>query len=224
MADGATQPEVKVGQPHEQAAPRWMLTAMLLLLIAVVGLGWIVGTRVVSRRTQAALAEDPRLRILKKAVRDNPDDLGARRQLAQVYLQGGREKDALREYAGVLSRNPDDVAALHGAGVLYLADGQNEAGEEALLRVLELDPTHTYAALALAEHYTSTKRVDGVVRVLKPAADSHPEIADLQYLLGFGYEETGDSAAAVKYYRRALRFVPDMKEAQEALDRLGAGL
>jgi len=220
--DGATQSEASIVRPRDDAAPVWLLILVLVLLVTVVGVSWLVGRRIVDRRAEAALSADPRVEVLENAVSERPEDLGSRRQLAQVYLQLGRDKDALREYKRVLSESPDDAAALYSAGVLYLSSGENKAGEESLLRVIELDPTHSYAALALAEHYSATQRVEKVVAVVKPAADAHPEIADLQYLAGLGYEETGAKESAVKYYRRALRFVPDMKEALEALDRLGA--
>ena len=58
---------------------------------------------------------------------------------------------------------------------------------------------------------------------MKPAAEAHPELADLQYLLGLANEKLGDKAAAARYYQLAVRYAPDMVEAQEGLKRVGAG-
>jgi len=220
--EGVTQPETIGRHPHREAAPSWLLPALILMLVAVIGLGWLVATRLSARRAEAARVEDPRVAILKHLVDENPDDMRARGQLAQVYLQMGRERDALRQYKAILGKNPDDISALYGAGVLHLQDGKGREGEKKLRRVLELDPANPYAAISLAQRYSVTERVESVVGVAKFAADAHPEVADLQYLVGLGYEETGKKQNAIRYYGRALKFVPEMKEAQQAMERLDA--
>ena len=45
-------------------------------------------------------------------------------------------------------------------------------------------------------------------------------MADLQYLMGLAYENTGHPDWAAARYRMALETLPDMAEAREGLERL----
>lgn len=223
MVDGETQTRMRRGGVRRDRAPRWLTVSVLTLLALVIVLGVVVRTQLSARRAGEARLADPRVVVLDGLLREDSEDIDTRRQLAQVYVQQNRTGEALKQYKQILSREPDDIASLYNSGLIYLSSGKAKSGETALRRVLELEPTHVHASIALAEHFAVAGRVDEVVGVVKPAADAHDEIADLQYLVGLGYEETGDKAAAVKYYRRALRFVPSMEDARKALDRLGEG-
>ena len=100
--------------------------------------------------------------------------------------------------------------------------GVGERAEESFWDVLEIDPTHVLAAKALGEYYAEKGTYKSLIQAVKPAAEAHPEMADLQYLLGMAYEKLGDKALAIEYYQRAVKYAPDMTEAQEGLARLGA--
>lgn len=220
MAEGIPQPEIE-SRLEATNAPRWVVAAIVVLSIAVVLTGVLLVLRWNARKAEATLVQDPRVTVLRGLVRANPQDDASRNQLAQVYLQAGLEDQALREYEAVLKHSPDDMTALYNVGVLRLDKGDTKQGEKALARALELQPTHAYAALALAEHYSSTRQFAASIAIAKPAADEHQTLADLQYLTAEAYEQTGQTKLAAQYYRRALKVVPGMRGAREALNRLG---
>jgi tetratricopeptide (TPR) repeat protein len=222
MADGMTQPaHSDEGPSHEDAAPRWLAATVLALLAGVLILSGLVAYRFLGRSLDAAQGQDPRISSLAVAVRADPADVDARRQLAFSYQRAGQFGDAVREYKKVLSEKPDDLASLYNMGVIYLDTGKERDGEELLLQVMDLAPTHVLAAKALGDYYSGSGQYARVVQVVVPAVEARPELADLQYLAGLGYEKTGHEVQAVERYRKALHYVPDMVEATEALERLG---
>jgi tetratricopeptide (TPR) repeat protein len=89
-------------------------------------------------------APDP-LAFFEERVRDHPDDLAARLDLAHRYLDSRMIEEALAEYAVALELDPDDAEALAHVGyILYLG----ERPEEALAsvdRALETDPAYPEA-------------------------------------------------------------------------------
>ena len=200
----------------------WLTAVVVVLVVAVFGVGALVATRLV---VLASMAKDPevvRMRILEKDAKDRPGDTGAIRQLAFAYQQAGRNGDALREYGKVLAIDPHDLAALFNSGEIYLDTGKNSRGEKSLLKVVELAPTHSLAAKALAEYYSKSGKYDKALAVIAPAAQAHPELADLQCLQGLAYERTGRRSDALACYQRAWALIPGMPEAREGLSRLGA--
>lgn len=210
-------PEGRTAGDH---VPRWLVAIVAVLFVAVLAVGGLVAERAMIRKPVVATGPEMRVRILEDAVRQRPDDLDSRRQLAFAYQQAGRDREALREYEKVLDGNANDLAALYNTGVIFLETGREDEGERTLLRVLKRAPSHALVAKTLGEYYAESGEFGRVVDIAAPAADSHLDMADLQYLAGIGYERTGHPDEAEARYRRALSLVPDMAEARDGLKRL----
>lgn len=89
-------------------------------------------------------AEDP-LEFFEQRVREHPDDLAARLDLAHRYLDARMIEDALGEYAVALELDPDDAEALAHVGyILYLGERPDEA-LASVDRALETDPAYPEA-------------------------------------------------------------------------------
>ena len=89
-------------------------------------------------------ADDP-LAFFVRRVKDHPDDLAARLDLAHRYLDAGMVEDALSEYAVALELDPDDAEALAHVGIILY---QNDRPQEALTsvdRALATDPEYPEA-------------------------------------------------------------------------------
>jgi tetratricopeptide (TPR) repeat protein len=210
--------------PRPQAdgdlVPSWLALLVLVLIVAVVGVGGFVVRGLLADRdktspTKADVAQ------WSSAVAKKPGDVDARLNLAYAYQQDKQYELALAEYDKVLQQSPKQTAALYNKGVLLLLIGKTKAGETALWDVLEIDPANVLAARALADYYASSGHYKSAIVALKPVVDAKPSLADLQAMLALAYEKTGDTALAVEHYRMALRFAPDLQEAQAGLTRLG---
>jgi cytochrome c-type biogenesis protein CcmH/NrfG len=77
--------------------------------------------------------------VQEQQVRDRPDDLGARLDLAQAYLEAGRPKDASRQYVEVLKRDPGNPEATTRLALLLYEAGD---ADDALRGVDKVLATH----------------------------------------------------------------------------------
>lgn len=132
-------------------------------------------------------------RELKEAIQKAPADPRPRVFLASLY-QGQEKWDAAFEtLEAVLKAEPDNWDALYQVGRTAALSGKRlDRGEECLKRYL----THT------------------------PSEDQAP-IANTHFRLGLIYEKKGNKAQARAEYQAALKLDPGLKDAKEALAKLG---
>lgn len=200
--------------------PMWLAVLVLVLLLAVMGVGGYVIRGVVAGDRRALSLQEAEVEKWREKVREAPQDAAAHLGLGYAYQNAGRYDKALDEYATVLRFDPRDTAALYNRGVVYAKLDAGARAEEAFWDVLAVEPGHVLAAKALGEYYTGKKQYRSAVKAVRPAAEAHPEMADLQYLLGLSYEQLGNTRWAIARYKLALKYAPDMQPALEALQRL----
>lgn len=216
----ATEPADETVDGAEGLVPAWLALLVLLLIVAVVGVGgFVVRGMLTTSKDQSPTKAD--IKTSAAAVQANPGDANARLTLAYAYQQDGQYEAALAEYDRVLQQDPKNLAALYNKGICYLALGQSKKAEASLWKVLKIDPTHALAAKALGDYYVSKRQYKSLLVAVGPVADARPTLADLQYLAGLGYEKTGRPKEAETKYRAALTYAPDMQEARDGLVRLG---
>lgn len=206
---------------EEDLVPGWLALLVLILLLVVTATGGFVLRGVLTRGKQATpptVSED----VWKAALERDPEDVEARLGLAYAYQQQQRWSDALTEYEEVLRRDPKNLAAMYNRGVVLLAEGRTKEAEAALWDVLEEAPDHVLAAKTLGELYLSQKHYKSALFTVEPVLESQPQYADLQYIAGYACEQLGKRDEAISHYRAALEYAPDMTEAKEGLERLGA--
>lgn len=213
------------GRGPGDLVPGWLAALVLVLLLAVfAAAGFLVrGTLEGRAGTRVAPPPKTRISVLERQVEQTPDDLQARLALGYAYQTDQRLDDAARQYDVVLESEPHNTAALYNKGAVQLQQGDDKAAEKTLWKVLEAEPDHVLAAKALGEVYAARGQYRSLLVAVGPAAKAEPSMADLQYLMGLGYEKVGDAKLAVDYYRQAISYAPDMKEARAGLERLGAG-
>jgi tetratricopeptide (TPR) repeat protein len=209
------------GHDDENLVPRWLAVLVLVLLLAVVLVGGFVIRGLMTRDQRAYSPQEIEIRTWTSRVAANPNDPKAHLGLGYAFQSDGRYDKALEQYAIVLKSNPRDTAALYNRGNVYFKLGVDDRAEKSMWEVLNVEPTHELAAKALGDYYARKKAYKSLIVAVKPAADAHPELADLQYLLGMANEMLGDPAAASRYYQLAIKYSPDLTAAQEGLKRVG---
>ncbi len=168
----------------------------LVLLLAVVLAGGFVIRGLLTRNQRAYSPQEIEIRTWTARVKASPNDPQAHLGLGYAYQSDGRYDKALEQYEIVLKANPRDTAALYNQGTVYLKLGVDDRAEKSMWAVLDVEPTHVLAAKALGEYYARKGEFKSLIVAVKPAAEAHPELADLQYLLGLANEKLGDAAAA----------------------------
>ncbi len=205
----------------EQFVPAWLAALVLVLLLAVMGVGGYVLRGVIAGDTRPQSVQATQIAKWKAEVEKDPSDLEARLQLGYAYQLDRKFDRALKEYGVVLREDPNNTAAWYNRGIVYQELGLNKQSEDALWKVLSIQPDHVLSAKALGEYYAAKHQYRSLLRAVRPVVEVHPEMADLQYLTAVAYEKTGHEDWAIVRYRLALKYAPDMVEASDALKRLG---
>jgi tetratricopeptide (TPR) repeat protein len=113
----------------------------------------------------------------------SPDHLGARTNLARLYVFSGAPDRALELIKPALGKHPDDSELLALRAAIHvqqkdLGDAQTDAE-----RAVELNPANEDAITALAGIYTSTERTDEAQTLLEAAVKRLPASVDLRRVL-----------------------------------------
>jgi tetratricopeptide (TPR) repeat protein len=93
------------------------------------------------RASTPQVSDDP-LGFFERRVKEHPDDLAARLDLASRYLDAGMVEDALSEYAVALELDPDDAEALAHVGIILYQNGRPEEALRSVDRALSTDPRY----------------------------------------------------------------------------------
>lgn len=109
--------------------PPWAVATLLVATVgAVVVAGLLRDAEPASMASAPTTGADDPFAFFEQRVRDHPNDLAARLDLAHRYLDAGRVDESLAEYAVALELDPDDAEAhAHVGMILYLADRPDEA-------------------------------------------------------------------------------------------------
>jgi Tetratricopeptide repeat len=134
------------GRRTSAAEPRRVPPWAVVVLIGGTVLAVVVAS--LARDTEPQLQasapqtlEDP-LGFFEQRVKEHPDDLAARLDLAHRYLDAGMVEDALSEYAVALELDPDDAEALAHVGLILYQNGRPEEALRSVDRALSTDPRY----------------------------------------------------------------------------------
>lgn len=104
--------------------------------------------------------------FFERRVRQHPDDLAARLDLGQRYLERGDAEGAVEQYLEALRIDPRSAEAHAQLGFVLHAAGRPEEGLQAVDRALEIDPRYP-----LALYYRGLILLEGLDRP-RQAADA----------------------------------------------------
>src|SRR5207248_2980385 len=85
------------------------------------------------------------LAFFEQRVKDHPDDLAARLDLAERYLQSGNVDGAIAQYLEALRIDPHDPEARSTLGFLLFRSGRTQDGLRAVQQALAVDPSYPEA-------------------------------------------------------------------------------
>jgi len=112
----------------------------------------------------------------QKLIRDHPDYPGAHNELANIYKQQNKKKEAYDEYQKEASfcrerlrLDPDDPVALNDLAVALNGSGKYEEAEETAKRLVVTHPDYRQAYLTLATIYETTHRLEEAKKMLEKA-------------------------------------------------------
>jgi tetratricopeptide (TPR) repeat protein len=96
-------------------------------------------------RISVRLRQNDPFAFFEQRLKERPDDLAARLDLAHRYLDAGRIEEALEQYAAALERDPDDAEAHAHVGFILYSSGRPEEGLASVDHALETAPDYPEA-------------------------------------------------------------------------------
>ncbi|HCG98335.1 MAG TPA: hypothetical protein DE036_00550 [Actinobacteria bacterium] len=200
-----------------------------VLVIAVVGTGGAIIRHVAfdDKDTTPRTESERALLLAVQAVKADPDDSRARIKLAAVYLDIGRINTAVGEAQIATKLAPDDAEAFYILGLANKEKGNLTEAARTLEKAAKMEgklaPFYQTCWAELARIYLKQEKYKQAIKAYDSALGFGPESAPLLYEMGRAYEKSGDKAKAIVYFEEALQFVPDYKEAQDALAKVKNG-
>lgn len=161
------------------------------------------------------------------ALRENPDDLNARRLLGRIYMrligdpQQGRVNDSMlqratEQYLKITENDPKDTEAWLTLGRLHKISQNSVESEKAFQKALDLDPENEDALTGLALVYSDLGDARRASELLKRVSDKSPNLRTFMALAG-SYEQMKEYGLAAETLRKALELAPENPDLKRAL-------
>lgn len=159
------------------------------------------------------------IRLAKSALQQDPDNLGAHRLLARIYIheladnsdnetQKETIASAVEELQAVQRIDPTDTESQLWLARLYGFQNQPQRAEEQLRGILSHSPDNEGALEQLSQLYLEEGRPQDAIALLKDAAGSADD-PTLYDLLGNAYTKINDNAKAQTAFARAVALDPN---------------
>jgi tetratricopeptide (TPR) repeat protein len=153
----------------------------------------------------------------ESAVKENPNDIGARLSLAATYMQAERPQDALTQFQEIIKAEPKHRAALIGAGTIYFNQNDFSAAKKSFEADVKAsgsgefsnaDPQLEESLYYLGVSNLRLGDVPSAVKNLQNAVQIDDTDADAWYQLGGARVQVGDYEGAATAFQTALTFIP----------------
>lgn len=128
-----------------------------------------------SQTAQQQAPPDPALQQLEARVRQQPDDLSLRNELAKAYLERDQLMNVFEQTQVVLAKAPNDARALTYQGIVRAAMGDAASATRMIEAGTKNDPTLLDAWVALAWIRFQSGKPAEAENAIAEAARQHPE-------------------------------------------------
>ena len=232
-APATASPGTPAGDPGSRTLVRilWILGIVTVVLVVVFGVVYYLG----QHADAGPSLTDRDVATAEQAVRDDPNNVGARLSLAAAYLQADRSQEALAQFTEITKAEPDNRTALLGSGTIRFENEDFTGARADFQHIVDVSGGQEFSAadpqLERAWYFLGLSSLRlGDIPAARTALESALAIdktdADAWYWLGGTQVRAADYQAASDSYRKALTFVPtgwcDPYEGlQVAYDHLG---
>ncbi|HLH04549.1 MAG TPA: tetratricopeptide repeat protein [Bryobacteraceae bacterium] len=161
------------------------------------------------------------------AIKNNPDDLNARKVLAHIYTQQigdsqsnrvdeNMARKAIEQYKYITQKDPKDVESLVMLGRLDRVVDDSVSAEAAFKQALAAEPDDEDAVVGLASVYSDRGDPKTASGLLEKLAQKNPSPRSL-VILANDYESMHEYALAADAYKKAVDMDPNRVELKQAM-------
>jgi tetratricopeptide (TPR) repeat protein len=162
----------------------------------------------------------------EEALKQNPNDLNARRILGRIYTrkigdsQPGKIDEnmlklAIEQYQKITEQAPNDADTWLMLGRLQKIASNSVEAEKAYKKVIEVDPDNEDALTGLAMVYADLGNSKAATELLRRVADKSPSLRTLTALAGT-YEQMRDYALAAETLKKTMELSPGNVDVKRA--------
>lgn len=198
----------------------WLAGGILAALIAIFITSGLIVKRVYYDMPTPRTALERDLVTYEARVAKTPDDAAARVGLAQVHYRLGDERAAIDELETAAKISPDLWEVHFTRGLIDLDSKRTTPAIQAFERAKKADPRNALSYFELGQIYLKRKHYRLSVENLREAVRLDRGMADAHYSLGLAYERLGDKKQARVHFSEALKYVPGMRQAKIARERV----
>ncbi|THF74926.1 tetratricopeptide repeat protein [Cohnella fermenti] len=182
----------------------WLLGNPILAIIVILVILYFLERRFIGLspsllrpfRRRSAIAKQ------RRQIQLNPHDVSAKSELARLYLEGKRYRDARDILLGIESQMEHSAEYWSDLGLSELGAGRLQEGERALLKALDISPRVKYGIpyLRLGEAYAESNP-QKAADYLGEFRSIHSSSCEAYYRLGLVCERMGRKEEAKEAFR-----------------------
>jgi tetratricopeptide (TPR) repeat protein len=207
------------GKPNEISLGRSILIIVCSLLVTV-GAGIYVGKKIFWNQYEQTPVIDRQLHSLLVEVQQNQDKPDKFIELGNLYLEKKDWVKAEDSFNQALKIQPQSTKAQYDLAVTFLAQNRFQDALKILEPMAAKYPKLDYVQFNTGVAFYELGKYDQALPFLQVAASLQSGGADIWYYIGLSYEKTGNKINAQNSYEKALSYIPNYKEAQDALNRV----
>lgn len=160
--------------------------------------------------TQSQL--DRSISLFEKAVKFNPNHIGARLSLGIAYEKKDMLEEALLQYEEVMKISPGNAQVHFRLGLIYYNQDMFEEAIKELRNAINIDTNHIEAHYNLARAYEKIGQVEGAVAEYRETIRLGPAHIDAHRNLAFIYNKHDMLEEAISEFREVVWLNPDDAE------------
>lgn len=159
--------------------------------------------------------------VMKKAEQEQPDDAAVARQYAHVLLSADDAGTAAAKIKKAYDKNRNDVQTLDLCGQYYICRDEDDRADRVYSRINKIDTSYEEYKKEASGRYKQRGRLDKARRYLEQYLTKHPEDSAALIALAGIDEASGNAAAALEDYHKALKYDQYNVLARREAQRLG---
>lgn len=149
----------------------------------------------------------------------SPKSYEAYSNMAVIYRDQEKNKQALECYQKALDINPQFTAAHFNMGNLYKQEDKNHAAIECYQKAIKFNSKLHQAYTNMGVCFINLKDYQQAISVLTKSLEIDEKEYRTYYILGIAYDETEDYRSAIRCYQKAMNLNPAFEDSFERLKR-----
>src|ERR1017187_3036204 len=155
--------------------------------------------------------------FLRQSKRDFPDDSAGYRMLGDFYFVTGDLDKAVAEYGELYREHAKDLEVKKNYIELLILTNRLQEARQLNEEILKNNPSDNEALIYRGQLQIRGGDANGAITTLQTVVKNDPGNGLAHYHLGVGFEQLGNLESAESELREAVRWRPDLADAQRAL-------